>query len=88
MNHSREKERSSMILYTDSLGMPIEPNQALDQNDKLYLEWMKDVDDEVQSIAGVSVYDLADFPSRDWYDSGVAPEEAAEDVLADNGWDG
>ena len=53
-----------------------------------YEAWLNAVDDEVQAIAGISVHDLADFPSRDWYDSGVAPEEAAEDVLADNGWDG
>ena len=63
-------------------------SNTLDKTDKMYLRWMEDVDDEVQSIAGVSVHDLPDFPSRDWFESGVAPAEAAEDVLAEAGWDG
>jgi hypothetical protein len=63
-------------------------SNTLDKTDRSYIAWMNDVDDEVQSIAGVSVHDLPDFPSRAWFDAGVAPEEAAEDVLAEAGWDG
>lgn len=53
-----------------------------------YEEWMEEVNKEVEAIAGVSVHDLPDFPSRDWYEAEVDPVEAAEDVLADAGWEG
>lgn len=43
--------------------------------------WFQQVDLEVQSLAGVSVTDLADFCSRDLFEDGVSPEEAARDAL-------
>jgi len=53
-----------------------------------YEAWMRDVDDAVTANAGVSVHDLPDFPSRDYYDDGISPREAATLVLEENGWEG
>ena len=48
----------------------------------VYNEWMKAVDIEVQRITGgISVHDLADFLSRDLYDSGASPYEGAMAAL-------
>ena len=52
-----------------------------------YDEWMAAVDAAVRKIADVSVHDLPDWNSRDAYDDGVTPQEAAEDVLDQEGWD-
>lgn len=46
-----------------------------------YEEWMKQVDRHVYSLAGVSVHDLGDFMSRDMYQDGCDPEEAAQEAL-------
>lgn len=43
--------------------------------------WFELVDLEVQKLSGVSVHDLADFPSRDLFDGGASPEDAARDAL-------
>jgi hypothetical protein len=34
--------------------------------------------------AGLSVFDLADATWRDWYDDQLPPQEAVDEVLADN----
>jgi hypothetical protein len=52
-----------------------------------YEQWMDRVDAVVQDVAGVSVHDLPDFPSRDWYDAGRNPREVALTVLEDNSFD-
>jgi len=44
-------------------------------------DWMKAVDNAVWAKAGLSVYDLADAPFRDWYDSGVSPKSAASKAI-------
>lgn len=49
-------------------------------------QWMRAVDMEVESVAGVSVHDLADQPFYDWYDSGMTPEEAARETLIEEGF--
>jgi hypothetical protein len=39
--------------------------------------WMELVDEICQKKYGVSVYDLADCPFRDWYDDDLTPSSAA-----------
>lgn len=51
-----------------------------------FKQWMAQVNREVSRIAGLSVYDLADQPFRDWYEDGLTPAEAAEETLMDEGF--
>ena len=51
-----------------------------------YDEWLWLVDQEVQSIAGCSVHDLADASLRSWFDSGMTHKEAAEMALKYDGF--
>lgn len=51
-----------------------------------YSEWYSKVNAIVGSKAGVGVDDLPDFPSRDQYEDGVSPEDAASDALYDAGF--
>ncbi len=45
-------------------------------------QWFRLVDLSVQSKThGISVHDLADFCSRDLFDDGVSPDEAADEAL-------
>ena len=46
-----------------------------------YDEWMAKVDAAVQDKAGLSVHDLSDFPSMDWYEDGVSPSSAASRAI-------
>lgn len=47
-----------------------------------YEQWMVEVDSAVGAMAfGLSVYDLPDFLSRDMFDDGATPEEAAQEAL-------
>lgn len=54
--------------------------------DLTFERWMQKVDELVITISGVSVYDLPDYPYRDWYDSGKEPLEAAADALGNEGF--
>lgn len=46
-------------------------------------QWFVLVDLAVQAkTGGISVHDLADFCSRDLFDDGVSPEEAADEALS------
>jgi hypothetical protein len=40
-------------------------------------EWMAEVDNAVERIAGMSVHDLPDCCFRDWFDDDVKPVSAA-----------
>ena len=51
-------------------------NNGMDFN-----EWMNQVDNWVESIAFLSVYDLPDYMFRDSYESGCTPHEIAVAVL-------
>ena len=46
-----------------------------------YEQWMKQVDAHVWARLGCSVHDLCDFMSRDMYDDGASPEEAALEAM-------
>jgi hypothetical protein len=48
-------------------------------------QWMIQVDIEVGNLTGgISVHDLSDFNSRDLYDSGESPADAAVAALEDD----
>lgn len=49
-------------------------------------DWMQKVDQAVGAKAGLSVYDLADMPYRDWYDDGMSPASAAKRALDAEGF--
>lgn len=51
-----------------------------------YEGWMQQVDREVYRLAAVSVHDLPDFPSWDWWADEVCPRDAAHDILAEEGF--
>lgn len=44
---------------------------------KTFDEWMREVDEAVESRVGCSVHDLADCPFRDWYEDDVSARSAA-----------
>lgn len=43
--------------------------------------WLLEVSEIVAREAGVGIDDLEDQPYRDWYEDGLTPVEAAEEVL-------
>jgi hypothetical protein len=49
--------------------------------------WMMDVDAAMLNICGLSSDDLADACYRDMFDDEVSPQEAAETVLEDEGFE-
>lgn len=51
-------------------------------------QWMDEVDKAVYQLAMVSVYELSDQCFRDWFGSGMEPEEAAEKALNSDGFCG
>ena len=51
-------------------------------------KWMKSVDRAVETIAGLSVHDLADCCFRDWFEGGYTPGQAAREALANEGFEG
>lgn len=53
-----------------------------------YHEWMQAVDAHLRSRSGLSSDDLADQTYHDWYDDGMDPIEAAEQVLENEGFPG
>ena len=53
-----------------------------------YLRWMEAVDRACYRIAGISVYDLDDCPTRVWFDEGVKPITAARRALKRAGYRG
>lgn len=44
-------------------------------------QWLHQVDLVLEKAVGMSTSDLGDFPSRDHYDDGMTPHEAAESCL-------
>lgn len=49
-------------------------------------EWFKKVDEEVQGIVGLSVYDLPDMLYHDMYDNGETAEYVARAALLNAGF--
>lgn len=50
-------------------------------------QWLTAVDIAVARIIGLGIDDLADWHYHDAYDDGVDPQEAAKEVLANEGLD-
>lgn len=48
-------------------------------------EWMRKVDQAVQRITGLGVFDLPDVAYRDWYDDGVSVKSAASRAIKNAG---
>lgn len=49
--------------------------------------WMLMVDAILSQTAGVDSNDLSDWTYRDAFDDEMSPEEAAKEVLVENGWE-
>ena len=43
-----------------------------------FAAWLRQVDACVEGSIGLSLFDLSDCLLRDWFDSDIEPEEAAE----------
>lgn len=54
--------------------------------DALFEAWLAKVDARVEARCGLGLFDLADVPMRDWYFDGMAPAEAANLALENEGW--
>lgn len=61
-------------------------NQASQKGDMSFKVWMKKVDLIVGSIAGVSVYDLADMDYYSRWEDEIPPKEVALEVLEEEGF--
>ena len=46
-----------------------------------YKEWLNQVDKNVKSMIGLSIYDLSDFMSYDSFEDGLTPQQCAEEWL-------
>ncbi len=49
--------------------------------------WMLKVDAVLNATASVDSNDLADWTYRDAFEDEMPPEEAAQEVLVENGWE-
>ena len=47
-------------------------------------QWKRQVDNAIGQACGLSSDDLADCTYRDWYDSDVTPNDAAQMALEEN----
>jgi hypothetical protein len=45
--------------------------------------WLRVCDSLIYDAIGVSLHDLIDCTWRDWYDDGLSPSEATEDIRND-----
>ena len=52
-----------------------------------FTEWLNEVDLQTMKRVGCSVHDLPDFSSRDMFDAGIDPDEAAEEALREAGFE-
>lgn len=51
-----------------------------------YKNWMIAVDQEIQKIAIIGLYDLPDCTYYDWYEADYTPKEAAKMALENTGF--
>lgn len=54
-------------------------------HDSKFANWLAKVDTLVEKQVGVSLFDLEDFPLRDWFDDNVSATEAANMALEEAG---
>lgn len=70
-----------MLQLEKQIMQPIPPT-----SDPTFEAWMKEVDEFLLAEAMVNHHDLADQTYRDWFDSGMAPAEAAIEALNNEGF--
>lgn len=58
----------------------------MDEKDMAFTEWMAEVDDVVVGLIGLMASDLPDCLWRDWFDSGMSPQDAAAEALEEAGF--
>jgi len=58
----------------------------MDSKKMTYKQWMKQVNDAMESIAGLAAEDLPDYLYADDYASHTRPVTAAKRALKDAGW--
>jgi hypothetical protein len=51
-----------------------------------YDEWLKEVDSFVADWTGISLEEMPDWLSRDAFNDGLSPDEAAEEALTQIGY--
>ena len=74
----KKQEDSELQMYAT------EPPGAMGEDDgesTSFEGWMKKLDALFSAKLGLSIHDVEDMPFRDWYDSGMSPEEAFPDVM-------
>ena len=74
----KKEEDSDLQMYAT------EPPGAMGEDDGervSFEKWMKKLDALFSAKLGLSIHDVEDMPFRDWYDSGMSPEEAFPDVM-------
>lgn len=49
-------------------------------------QWLREVDTALTSECGLSYLDLPDQPWRDWFDSDMTPQDAAQECLDNEGY--
>lgn len=59
------------------------PYYGSDLDEYAFNEWMRNVDAELAAKLGAVSDDLPDQCYRDYFDSGMSPGDAVEEVLAD-----
>lgn len=52
-----------------------------------YDDWMAEIDTILESDLGVIQSELPDWLSRDAYESGLTPQQAADECLRQTGWE-
>lgn len=57
---------------------------AIVPDDLPFMQWMAQVDADLEALLGVGSRDLADAPYRDYFEDGLTPREAADEVVLDN----
>ena len=54
---------------------------------KCFKEWMWEVNDNIERVAGLSYKDIPDYPYHDMFDDGYDPRDAAMEALNAAGYD-
>ncbi len=73
------------LTYENNLGDAVEAARALARAERWMLLLL--LDTAIQSRSGVSLDDLSDYDTMGQWEGDCSPEEAAQDILEDNGWE-
>jgi hypothetical protein len=53
-------------------------------NDRIFNQWLQQVDAHVVTMLGCSIWDMPDMGYRDLYDDGMSAHQTALEVVAEN----